>query len=95
MTGQGGGGVSSDNAHARSLRRNTVASPVTSSACKAMLIQSGDSATHHQDQVITPVSLSTIGATTTTRDNASWMTFQRRSAAEWGSFTRTVNTTPA
>ncbi len=52
-------------------------------------------ATHHHDQVITPVSLSTMGVNTTARDNTSWAAFQHRSAAVWGRSIRTLNTTPA
>jgi hypothetical protein len=71
-----------------------MASPVTSITSKAALIHVGDS-THHQDQVITPVSLSTMGVNMTIGDSTSWATFQHRSAADWGRLTRIVNTTPA
>jgi hypothetical protein len=56
-------------------------------------IHIGDS-THHHDQVITPVSLSTMGVTTTIGDSTPWATFQHRSAVVCGSFTLMLNTLP-
>ena len=57
-------------------------------------IHIGDS-THHHDQVITPVSLRTMGVTTTMGDSTPWATFQHRSAVVCGSFTLMLNTLPA
>ncbi len=65
-----------------------------SNASNAALIQMGDSA-HHQDQVMTPVSLSTMGVNATIGDSTSWATFQYRAAVDCGRFTRTRNTGPA
>lgn len=56
-------------------------------------IHIGDS-THHHDQVITPVSLSTMGVTTTIGDSTPWAMFQHRSAVVCGSFTLMLNTLP-
>ena len=55
------------------------------------LIHKGDT-THHQDQVITPVSLSTMsaGSESTRR---SWPRFQILAAADPGRLDRKVNTT--
>jgi hypothetical protein len=58
------------------------------------LIHSGDS-THHHDQVITPVSLSTMGVNTTIGDSTPWAAFQHRPAMDCGCFTRMLNTMPA
>lgn len=54
-------------------------------------IHIGDS-THHHDQVITPVSLSTMSVTTTIGDSTSWARFQHRSAVVCGPFTLMLNT---
>jgi hypothetical protein len=64
---------------------------VMNSASRAPLIQTGDS-THHHDQLITPVSLSTISAIAPV-DARSWALFQHRPATERGFLTRMVNTT--
>ena len=57
------------------------------------LIHIGDS-THHHDQVITPVSLSTMGVNATIGDSTSWVVFQHRAAVDCGRFTRMLNTLP-
>jgi hypothetical protein len=61
----------------------------------ATLIQIGDSATHHQDQVITPVSLSTKGVTRVSDPSQFSTTFQYRSAVDWGGLNWMKNTDPA
>jgi hypothetical protein len=65
------------------------------SASNAALIHTGDSSTHHQDQVITPVSLSTMGVTTAIADRTSCARFQYRSAVDRGCLTLMANTMPA
>jgi CopG antitoxin of type II toxin-antitoxin system len=80
--------------HDRRVWGKMMASPVTSNTCRAALAQTGDSAAHHQDQVITPIALSTMGANTI-KDTTLWTAFQDRSATVWGRSTRMVNTTPA
>jgi hypothetical protein len=57
------------------------------------LIHIGD-ITHHHDQVITPVSLSTINVGNAS-DNTLWAAFQHRSVADFGDITRMLNTMPA
>ena len=57
------------------------------------LIHIGDS-THHHDQLVTPVSLSTMGVTTTIGYSTFWATFQHRCAVVCGCFTRMWNTLP-
>jgi hypothetical protein len=57
------------------------------------LIHIGDS-THHHDQPMTPVSLSTMGVTTTTGYSTPWATLQHRCAVDRGRFTRMLNTLP-
>ena len=59
---------------------------------KATLIQIGDSATHHQDHVITPVSLSTMGVSRVSEPSQLSTTFQARSSVEWGGLNRMENT---
>ena len=75
-----------------------LASAVIASASRAGLIHSGDGATHHQDHVITPVSLSAMGMITAIAVRTSWARFQYRSAVDRGSFTRILtailNTVP-
>jgi len=55
------------------------------------LIHKGDS-THHQDQVITPASLSAISVSEK-KAHKSWARFQLRPAMDSGRVTRTLNTT--
>jgi hypothetical protein len=50
--------------------------------------------THHHDQLMTPVSLSTMGVTTTIGYDTAWATFQHRCAVACGRFTWTRNTLP-
>lgn len=56
------------------------------------LIHMGAS-THHHDQAITPVSLSTISASTPS-EYTSWAAFQNRSVVDRGRRTRMLNTLP-
>jgi hypothetical protein len=72
-----------------------MARTVTASTTKATLVHVGDSSTHHQDQVITPVSFSTMGAKKTIGDSKDWARFQHRSAVDRGCLTRMLNTLPA
>lgn len=53
----------------------------------------GDS-THHHDQLMTPVSLSTMGVITTIGGSTPWAMFQHRSAVDCGRFIRMLNTLP-
>jgi hypothetical protein len=57
------------------------------------LIQIGDS-THHHDQLMTPVSLSTMGVATTIGDSTFLATFQHRCAVVCGRLTWMRNTLP-
>jgi hypothetical protein len=52
----------------------------------------GDSATHHQDQLITPVSLSTKGETRNSKFSQPWNPFQYRSPADSGGVNLMKNT---
>ena len=72
-----------------------IASTVMAIAGKTRLIHSGDSSTHHQDQVITPLSLSATGRNTAVADIKLWPRFQYRSAFDRGSRTLMKNTIPA
>jgi hypothetical protein len=55
------------------------------------LIHIGES-THHQDQAITPMSLSTMSVSDMTA-HRSWPKFQIRPAIDFGRFTRMLKTT--
>jgi hypothetical protein len=66
-----------------------------SSTSKATLIQIGESATHHQDHVITPVTLSTMGVSRVRKPSQPSTTFQYRSAVDWGGLNLIKNTKPA